>query len=64
MESQATFVRPKSAVELYSESSVYMNFPFVVYPWYSENNLSFWLYNPFKDFCIQINRVPLEKRYD
>ncbi len=57
MESEATLVWTKCAVELKAKSTVDLNVALIVLPGYPEHNLPFRFNNPLKDFGIDILRV-------
>ncbi len=59
MESDTALIRSDRAVELHAESSVHVNIAGVVYPRYSENDLSLRLYYSAENACFD----PLGMRF-
>ena len=48
METETALVRSDGTVELYTETSVDLNFAFIVNPWYTEHNNTFWFNDSLK----------------
>ena len=61
MKSQTAFVRSDCAVHLDTETSVDLNFAFVINPRNSENDYSFRLNHSFKDFAFFVLRILVDE---
>ena len=64
MEAKTAFVRPNSAVELYTPATVNLNFTFIVYPGNTESDLAFWFYDTTKDVSFFKFRVSFYYTFD
>ncbi len=60
MESQATLVWAKRAVEFKPEPAIDVNVALIILPWHPEHNLPFRFHNPVKDSCFYIFRMLIE----
>ena len=61
-ETQTAFVWAESAAELYTETTVDLNITVIVYPRYSEHDLSFGLSDSFDDRILLILRIRIKNR--
>lgn len=59
MEPKSAFIRADGAVELHTESPIYLSFSVVIYPWNTENNLAFRFYHAEENIFIQLFRMNL-----
>ena len=64
VEAETAFVRPDCTVELYTITTVYMNFAVVVYPGNTEADLTFWFGQTTQKVGCFVFRVLVHNTFD
>ena len=62
VETKTTFIRTNSWWELYTETTVYLYLTFIINPWYTEWNDTFWFNQTFQKVFFDIFRIFIEDR--